>query len=60
MQPQLKPHFNFPRSNMGGQAGLAQQICLLAVFLANDEMVDVIAVLHQHRDPRIWERRSAE
>ena len=45
---------------MGGQAGLAQQICLLAVFLANDEMVDVIAVLHQHRDPRIWERRSAE
>ena len=45
---------------MGGQAGLAQQICLLAVFLANDEMVDVIAGLHQHRDPRIWERRSAE
>jgi len=60
MQPQRKPHFNFARSNMEGQAGLAQQICLLAVFLANDEMVDVIAGLHQHRDPRIWERRSAE
>ena len=59
MQRIVQSPLQFPQIKDNVRRALLHRFPYSVYFLASDEMVDVIAVLHQHRDPRIWEQRSA-
>ena len=58
MQRVAQTPLQFPQIKHGVRRALLNRFPYSVYFLASDEMVDVIAVVHQHRDPRIWEQRN--
>lgn len=47
----------FPQVKDSVRRGLLYKFPYSVYFQAGDEVIDVISVLHQHRDPRRWEQR---
>lgn len=57
MQRMIDTPLQFPQIKADVRRALLRRFPYAAYFLVSDEKVDVVAVLHQHRDPRTWERR---
>lgn len=47
----------FPEIKQDVRRALLRKFPYSVYFKVGDETVDIIAVLHQHRDTRIWEQR---
>jgi len=58
MQRMIQAPVQFPQIKAGVRRALLRRFPYSVYFLASDEIIDVIAVLHQHRDPRTWEQRT--
>ena len=52
----LRP-LQFPQIKNDIRRALLRRFPYAVYFRVGEETMDLIAVLHQHRDPRIWERR---
>jgi plasmid stabilization system protein ParE len=59
MQRMVQTPLQFPIVKDNVRRALLHRFPYSVYFLVSNEMVDVIAVLHQHRDPRTWEQRNA-
>lgn len=57
MQRVLRSPFQFPQVKNDIRRALLQRFPYSVYFRVSGETVDVIAVLHQHRDPRTWKQR---
>lgn len=49
--------FQFPQIKNEVRRALLRRFPYSVYFRASDEAVELIAVLHQQRDPRIWQKR---
>jgi plasmid stabilization system protein ParE len=58
LQRMVQSPFQFPQIKNNVRRALLHRFPYSVYFLAGEEIVDVIAILHQHRDPRTWEQRS--
>lgn len=58
LQRVVKAPFQFPQIKNNVRRALLHKFPYSVYFLVGDEKVDVIAILHQHRDPNTWEERS--
>ena len=57
MERMTQSPLQFPQVKNDVRRSLLHRFPYSIYFLATDEQVDVVAVLHQHRDPRTWEQR---
>ena len=60
MQRIVHTPLQFPVVRDSVRRALLHRFPYSVYFLVSDDMVDVVAVLHQHRNPRTWEERNAE
>jgi plasmid stabilization system protein ParE len=49
--------FQFPQIRNQVRRALLRRFPYSVYFRVSDETVDIIAVLHQHRDPKTWQKR---
>lgn len=49
--------FQFPQIRNEVRRALLRRFPYSVYFRVSDETVDIIAVLHQHRDPKTWQKR---
>ena len=57
MQRIVQTPFQFPEIKENVRRALLQRFPYSVYFKVDNETVDVLSVLHQHRDPRTWEQR---
>ena len=57
MQRVVQSPFQFPLIQNEVRRALLRRFPYSAYFRVSDETVDLIAVLHQHRDPSTWQQR---
>lgn len=50
---------SYPFAQEGVRRALVRRFPFAIYFRHHDELVRVIAVLHQSRSPRVWQRRSS-
>lgn len=53
----LQSPLQFPRIKNNVRRALLHRFPYSVYFQVGEEMIDLIAVLHQHRNPRTWESR---
>ncbi|MGD0693836.1 MAG: type II toxin-antitoxin system RelE/ParE family toxin [Terriglobia bacterium] len=57
LQRVIKSPFQFPEIKVDVRRALLRRFPYSVYFRVTTEIVELIAVLHQHRDPRTWEKR---
>ena len=57
LQRVVQSPFQFPEIKSDVRRAVLRRFPYSVYFQVSDEMVDVIAVLHQQRDPRTWQQR---
>lgn len=57
LQRVIKSPFQFPEIKVDVRRALLRRFPYSPYFRVTTEIVELIAVLHQHRDPRTWEKR---
>jgi plasmid stabilization system protein ParE len=60
LQRIMQTPLQFPEIKGNVRRALLHRFPYSVYFSVGDETVEVIAVLHQHRDPRTWEQRILE
>ena len=57
MQRVVQSPFQFPEIKNDVRRALLRRFPYSLYFQVTEEMIEVIAILHQHRNPRTWQQR---
>jgi plasmid stabilization system protein ParE len=57
MQRAVQTPFQFPQLKSNIRRALLRRFPYSVYFRVSDEIVELLAVLHQHRDPGTWQQR---
>ena len=60
MQRVIQTPLQFPEIREGVRRALLHRFPFSVYFRVGHETIDVVAILHHHRHPRVWEERIAK